>query len=241
MSNPYNTLNFVQTVVGGKSKEITQTLNFVETFDLKGIFIRVVNDDLDIGHAFTGYSVSDCGTKQYLPFQGESTANTDLLDDDLPYVQSPNLSDRFLLYYPARGHRTINIALRAPELDNRDRNAYTRVTRETRGGTMFLYRDPTWPKVRTLVFTFIGLSKQNIDDIQSMFQTTLGQEIGITDWEGRQWAGVITNPDEPATENSKGNWAISFSLEGDLLDGQYPGADDGSSLNLTQTVTATIV
>lgn len=240
MTNPYNTLNFVQTVVAGKTYWFSQTLNFVETLNVQGLFVRSVSDDLDIGHAFTGYVLSDCVTKQYSPFQGESTVTTDVLDDDLPYTQSPNLSDRFLLYYPARGHRTVNIALRAPELDNRDRNAYTRVIRETRGGTMHLYRDPNWPKVRTIVMTFIGLSKQNIDDIQSLFQSTLGQEIGMTDWEGRQWAGVVTNPEEPATENSKGNWSISFSLEGDLLDGQYPGADDGSSLNLTQTVSVTI-
>lgn len=240
MTNPYNTLNFVQTVAAGKTYWFSHTLNFVETLNVQGVFTRTISDDLGIGHAFTGYILSDCVTKQYSPFQGASTVTTDVLDDDLPYTQSPNLSDRFLLYYPARGHRTINVVLRAPELDNRDRNAYTRVIRETRGGTMHLYRDPNWPKVRTIVMTFIGLSKQNIDDIQSLFQNTLGQEVGITDWEGRQWAGVIVNPEEPATENSKGNWSISFSLEGNLLDGQYPGADDGSSLNLTQTVTAVI-
>ncbi len=243
MTNVLSELAFVQTVTWGKSKVISQNLNLSESWSVTGIYMRPVAQDLGVGHAFTGYIDSPCATKRYATFQGESTVTgaVDPIASELPYTQIANMTDRFLLYHPARGPRTTNIVLRAPEVDNRDRNAYTRVSRETRGGTLYVYRDPSWPKVRTLVVTIIGLSKANVDSVQAMLQDTLGKEVGITDWEGRMWAGVITNPNDPAVENSRGNWAISLVMEGELLDGQYPGVDDSSALNISDSVSYTLI
>lgn len=241
MTNPYSELAFVQTVVCGKAKWVSQNIALTDSVSVTGIFMRPVSDDLGIGHAFTWYSDSPCVTKQYSPFEGETTVPDAVAapEDSLVPPQVTG-GDRFLLYYPARGTRSSTVVLRAPELDNRDRNAYTRVTRETRGGTVKMYADPTWPKMRTMIVTIIGLLKTEIDSLQTFLYSTLGQEIGITDWEGRQWAGVITNPEEPATQDGKDRWTVILEFDGEVLVGQFPGAD-GNALTFTDTVGYVIV
>lgn len=237
------TLNFVQTVGFGKSKSISQTMNLTDTMTVTGIFMRSVSDDLGIGHALTWVEDTPCNRKSYTPFMGENTIPGAVTPPsvELPVVQSNPTSDRFLLYTPARGGRTTTVSLRAPEMDNRDRNAYTRVTRETRGGKLYVFADPDWPKIRTMVVTIIGLLKTDVEALQTFFQDTLGQEIGVTDWEGRQWAGVITNPDEPATQDGVDRWTVTFSLEGELLEGYHPGTGNDSALNLTDSATYVVV
>ena len=36
----------------------------------------------------------------------------------------------------------------------------------------------------------------------------------MTDWEGRNWTGVVMNPDSPIIEDSRGRFAASFQFEG---------------------------
>jgi hypothetical protein len=243
MSDVDGVLSFVQTVTVGKSKTTSSTLNLNHAVVVTGVFMRSVVDDLGIGHAFTWVEDSPCNRKSYSPFYGENTIPGAVLPPSasLPIVQGNPVSDRFLLYTPARGARTTTVTLRAPELDNRDRNAYTRVARETRGGKLYVYADPNWPKVRTMVVTVIGLLKTDVESYQAFLQSTLGQEIGVTDWEGRQWAGVIVNPDEPITQDGKDMWTITFSLEGELLEGYHPGTGNDSALALTDSATYTVV
>jgi hypothetical protein len=91
----------------------------------------------------------------------------------------------------------------------------------------------------------VGLTETQIDELQTFLQATVGQEIGITDWEGRLWSGVIVDPDEVATQDSKGErgWTVSFQFEGEMLTTEQPGNDDGDgmSMNLTHSATAVIV
>jgi hypothetical protein len=256
-----HTLNFVsESPIGG----ITSTLNLsdsatyafsltaanlmtlVDVMSVEGIWIRNVSQVLGIGHSLTWYEDTPCGRKQYTPFQGETTV-PDAPAQPANVLQDPqgSISDRFALYQPALGSRTSEVILRAPEMDNRDRNAYNRVNRETRGGKLVVFADPIWPKVRTLAVTMVGLTETQIDELQTFLQATVGQEIGITDWEGRLWSGVIVDPDEVATQDSKGErgWTVSFQFEGEMLTTEQPGNDDGDgmSMNLTHSATAVIV
>jgi len=242
MSGTDDNLNFVQVVTVGKSKAVSSTLNLNDAVAVTGVFMRSVADDLGIGHAFTWVEDTPCNRKSYAPFYGENTIPGAVTPPavELPISQG-NLLDRFLLYTPARGSRSTTVTLRAPEMDNRDRNAYTRVARETQGGKLYVFADPIWPKVRTMVVTIIGLLKTDVEALQAFFQATLGQEIGMTDWEGRQWAGVITNPDERATQDGKDRWTATFEMEGELLEGYHPGTGNDSGLNLTDSATYEVV
>jgi hypothetical protein len=236
---------FVQTVTWGFSLTATSTLNVTDALVVTANFIRLVEQDLGIGHALTWYEDTPCGRKQYTPFQGENTITTDVTPPPVQ-LQDPQGStlDRFVLYQPAIGAHTSEVTLRAPELDNRDRNAYSRISRETRGGELVVYADPTWPKVRTLAITMIGLLESQVDELHTFLQNTIGQNIGLTDWEGRRWQGFITNPNEVATQDGKARWTVSLEFEGEMMIDTYePGeaGGDGRALNLSQSVTAVIV
>lgn len=243
MTGVWDVLVFTQTAVGGKLKALAQALEFEEALVVQGNFVRLVEDTLGIGHALTYMNVMPCTKKAYSPFVGENTipGATAPPSTTLPISQADPDVSRFLLYTPARGPRSTTVSLRAPEMDNRDRNAYSRVSRETRGGSLVIFADPNWPKVRTMAATIVGLELADVNAYQTFLLSTLGQEIGITDWEGREWAGVITNPNDQVTQDGRDRWTISFTFEGELLEGYSPGSDQASGLNLTQTATCTVV
>jgi hypothetical protein len=107
-----------------------------------------------------------------------------------------------------------------------------------------VFVDPTWPRIRTLAVTIIGLTETKVNEFQTFIQSTVGQVIGLTDWEGRLWSGFITNPNEQATQDGKKRWTVTFEFEGQMLDVQQAGEEgdgNGMAMNLSHSVTAVIV
>jgi hypothetical protein len=238
------TINLTQLATFAFSHTVVSTLNLVDSHVLQATFVRSVNQDSGIGHALTWLEDTPCNRKQYSPFQGENTIVSELVPpkDNLQDPQG-NTSARLSLQTPYLGIPTSQVYLRAPEMDNRDRNAYTRVNSETRGGELIVYSDPTWPKIRTLAVTVVGLTETQVNELQTFMNSTLGQEVGLTDWEGRLWKGYITNPNEAATQDGPQRWTVTFEFEGEMVDSELPGEDDGrgSVLNITQSVVGVIV
>jgi hypothetical protein len=122
----------------------------------------------------------------------------------------------FQLVYPSMGAVTDSVALKTPNLGNKDRLSFNRVLRETRGGTLIVYADPIWPKVQTLVLTFSGLLRVEAHELLAFVDAYLGQEVGLIDWEHRYWRGVITTPDDPVIEDKFDSFTANFSFEGEL-------------------------
>ena len=235
-------LVFVQTVVVAFSKTVANTMSLTDQVAVQIIYRRTFVHSDFIGHSLSWYEDTPCSKKQYTPFQGESTFASDVLPPNANLQDPQGDTGNFSLYQPYLGVPTKKVTLRNPELDNRDRNAYTRVNRETRGGKVVVYADSTWPQIRTLIVTIVGLTETEVDDMQTFMLATVGQEIGITDWEGRLWKGFITNPNDPATQDGRARWAVSFEFEGEMLEVEQPGNDDGQgmAMNLTHSVTAVI-
>jgi hypothetical protein len=120
------------------------------------------------------------------------------------------------LVYPAAPPYTDWLTLRSPDLGNKDRLQFNRVSRETRGGTLIVFADPLWPKVQAQVLTFSGLNETEARGLLDFMTTHLGLEIGYVDWEQRYWTGVITNTTEPMTQDGRGMYTASFEFEGEL-------------------------
>ena len=231
MSFINDVIAFVQTAVGGKSPGAqTHTIAFVQTVLQGGTFRRTISQDLGIGHALTYFDDTACNRKSYTPFMGEGAtgAPPESLTDP-QFDTSPGDADRFLLYWPARGARDTTVSIRAPQFSNRDRNAYTRVNRETRGGRLVVFADPNWPQIRTMAVTVTGLLKTEVDAVKALFYAKLGQIIGLTDWYGHEWEGIILDPEEPAVQDSKEKWTITFKFEGQIIEGFSPGHNLGVS------------
>lgn len=237
-------LGLTDSVLYAFSDGIVQEITLDHELDRTMIYVRTITHADFIGHALTWYEDTPCGRKQYTPFQGESTIPGRLFtapSDDLQDPQGD--TGNFSIYTPYLGVKTDEVVLRNPELDNRDRSAFTRVNQESRGGKLIVYSDPQWPKVRTLAVTIVGLLESKVDEFQDFMLATLGQEIGLTDWEGRLWKGFITNPNEEATQDGRGRWTVTFEFEGEMLEVEQPGNDNGGgmALNITQSVMAVIV
>jgi hypothetical protein len=236
ITNPVHTLNFVQTVAYAKSIGVEVShLTLTDNIVLNGDWVRTIVQDSGLGHAMTYFLDSPCANKSFHPFIGENTASSKAQSTELPDTQIEFADRKFLLYYPGTDERVSTVQLRTPELDNRDRLAFTRLNQETRGGYLIVYSDPNWPKITTLIFTFIALKKSEIDELQTFFENYLGLEVGITDWEGREWLGIITDPDQPASEDGRGQWTISFTFEGARLE------EEPAQLALTDQLTFNMI
>lgn len=243
---PFSTLGITDSLESGKAKPVDESdLNLSHTVAMSNDFVRVAAHTNFIGHALTYYVESPCSTKQYTPFVGENTIPGSIAPPETtaPIVQADPTTTRFQLSYPALATPTDTIVLRAPELDNIDRLAFTRIARETRGGKLSVFADPAWPKTETVIATFVGLTKTEVDTLQAFFVAHLGEEVGMQDWEGREWVGVVTTPNESATNDGGRNtcggkgWTITFEFEGVLVEGNAPN----NLMTFVQTVNTVVV
>ena len=126
-------------------------------------------------------------------------------------------SPSFQLVYPATGPVTDSVTLRAPNFGNKDRLSFNRILRETRGGTLIVFADPIWPKIQTLVLTFSGLRSVQAQQLLAFLDAHLGEEIGLLDWEGRYWKGVVTTPTDPVVQDGRDSFSASLEFEGELV------------------------
>jgi hypothetical protein len=217
-----STLNFSQTVHHGKSKGVHHVLGLSQTVATAGTFNRPVSQWLGIEQACT-YIVEGANRldRRYNPLVGDGPASPTppptSLDPPLEGIVDP-----FRLVYPSTGAVTDSCVLRAPNLGNRDRLAFNRINRETRGGTLVVFADPNWPKTQTLVLSFSALTKAEGQDLLQFLSDHLGQEIGIIDWEKRYWRGIVTTTTDPVVEDSRGSFSAQFEFEGELDPGWTP-------------------
>jgi hypothetical protein len=236
---PASTMNLVQSLTWGKTMGLAPTeLDLNQTVNLTSVLTRSLTHTSVVGHALT-YSIDTaCGKKQYTPYIGESTIPGTPTPPALsePLIQNDPATTRFKLVYPALAATTDSVELRAPELDNIDRLAFNRISRETRGGKLTVFTDPIWPKVQTIITTFVGLTKTEVDTLLAFFITHIGEEIGMQDWEGREWVGVITTPNEAAVQDGKERWTITYEFEGVLVDSYIPS----DKMNLVDSVSMTV-
>jgi len=169
-----------------------------------------VVDTLTLGQSVGFWLVQASVLQRYTPFIGDGAP-----DSPTPPPAScpvPNATGTTRLCYPV-SHPTDFLTLRSPEFGNKDRLQMNRISRETRGGTLIVYADPMWPKLETLVLTFRGLSRTQVQDYLTFVNDHLGMEVGFVDWEGFYWKGVIMNPEEPTVQDGKEIFTISFEFE----------------------------
>jgi len=211
-NNVKHTLTFSQTILGGKSRAVVSHLDLAQTYHVQGTFHRAVTDDLGLVHS-GAYErlVGGCQTKQYQPQLGFTTDTS----VDIPPADAPVLSDALLtLSYPFVSP-TVTVVLRNPEFNNKDSLNFNRINRTTRGGTLVVYADPSWPKTQKLNVELRSLGSLQADTLLDFFDQSLGKEIRLLDHEGRQWRGIITNPDSPVANPGRGDYSASFEFEGE--------------------------
>ena len=170
---------------------------------------------LVLGQAVS-YSIALSGIReQYHPFVGTGADGSPTPPAVTVGTPAPGELP-FQLFYPATGTVTDSVTLRAPNLGNKDRLSFNRIVRETRGGTLIVFADPIWPKLETLVLSFSGLHNAQAQQLLTFLETHLGEEIGLLDWEGRCWQGVIMTPTNPVVQDARDSYSASLEFEGEL-------------------------
>lgn len=163
------------------------------------------------------YSIVSRGVlQQYHPFVGEGASGSPT-PPAVTIGPPEHVSLPFQLFYPAEGVVTDSVTLRAPNLGNKDRLSFNRILRETRGGTLIVFADPIWPKIQTLVLTFSGLRSIQAQQLLAFLDRHLGDEVGLLDWEGRAWKGIIATPTDPVVQDSRDSFSASLEFEGELV------------------------
>ena len=198
-------IDFSTLAIGNMVRNLTAT----SVLDLKqSITYAQIRDGIPIA------SWAPCKVTQvYAPFGGNGAIR----------AKAPNLSKRtdVQFYYPATNPCSAQylMTLRTPNFGDRDRNKYNRINRESRGGSLVVFRDPKWPKQRTLLLDFSGILDSEVDNILSFFQNTLGLPIGFRDWQNRVWRGIITNPNSPVIFSKRNNNDLAIEL--DVMDDSF--------------------
>ena len=193
-----STLDLSQTASGviGKTASNTLTLTDEATYG----FVRnlALESELELTSAFTFVSV-DAEVCTFDPMIGSGTS-----DDPQPniLINEPTFTHQstITLFYPWT-NPTTTVELRAPELGNKNRLEFQRINRKTRGGTLIVWADNQWPKNETMTLDIRGLSETKAQELLTFITASLGQEIGITDWEGQTLRVVHMNPESPITRN----------------------------------------
>lgn len=205
-------LGLLQQIVVGKGPMASDVLNLQQTATRNAILNRTIAQPLGIIQSLTYYVIRPCTYQQYTPFVG-ATGDTDYPP---PTQIVPTLGTATLtLTYPYVGP-TQTLVLRNPAFQDRDRLSFSRINRETRGGTLILFSDPKWPKTQTLVLQVDGLKQSQVAELLTFLEDSLGQEIGLLDWEGRSWRGIIVNPDTPITHVSRQDRSVELQFQGEL-------------------------
>lgn len=213
-----STLALTQSAVAGVNRPLESELNIVQAVSKAGsIWQRSVSSALSLTSAGNSYNPNDkCAIRRGTR-------------------RGPTPNKMQLTLRSMDGSKSVT--LRNPEQDNIRRVSFERIVRETRGGELTVFSDPSWPTIQSLLFTVVSTKAATIESLIQFIQDTLGEEIILTDWLGEQFVGVVIRPDEPFVEDREGYWTFGFEFEG------YKSASHITvqNLNLTSTASAVVV
>ncbi len=220
-----STLSLSQSLTGLIATRSDTELEVDQTASITKTTLRSLDSELQLLSAFT-YTKTGVSTCGYNPTFGTGT--------DLPkrLVNTPVLTkqDTIALWWPFESP-TNTLTLRCPDFGNRNRVEFQRINRRSIGGTLLIWADQQWPKNENINITIKALTESQGQEALDFIYTSIGQEIGFTDWEGNTWKAVLMNPDTAISRLRTNNIQLDLQLE--LTWSAYSGLGT-STLNLTQ-------
>jgi hypothetical protein len=110
-----------------------------------------------------------------------------------------------------------DIRLPRPEYGNGKRLDFTRINRRSRGGDLIVYRDPQWPKTKTLTLTFAWLTEAQKQALLSFLHQFLATPVQYHDHYGDVWEGIIMTPAANIVQESLNNLTVTLDFQGEIL------------------------
>lgn len=176
------------------------------------ILIRPLSagNTLVLGQGATYFLVHNCTENLYTPFVGSSTTGPTPPPSSLPTTSG---TTGLRLQYPSSGPVTDEMILKGPNLGNGQRIVKSRISRESRGGSLIVYSDPIWPKFDTLVISISALNESQKADLLDFVEAHIGEEVKLIDNENRAWTGLVI-PNDMFTQDGHCSYTASFEFEG---------------------------
>lgn len=200
-----NTILFSQTAFPIFPRECVDIFGFVDTADLTDS-----NYERDTTQTFVqqhlSYTINNgpCVQKNYRPFVGSSAASGyDEMEVTPPTLVSQTLTLQYP-YPPLIGGGNTIFEFKNPTFGNNDRLQFTVIDRTTRGGDRIIYGDPKWAKAQVFEYEIVNVKRSVMEEFVTFVNLSLGKDIGLTDWFGQQFAGVIIAPESPILETVSG-------------------------------------
>lgn len=178
-------------------KTITNKLNLTQIIKPNLISPKLISQNLTLNQFVlcVNNKFQTCG---YNPISS-------VLPDAPTLVKSPTV------HY---GFNDLVLTLKAPAIGDTEEIKYQNLVRDTLGGTLTGFRFSNWIKTKTLSYTFNNLNYDEIVGIQSFLKSSLGQQVTLSDYWGRSWLGVITNPESAYQEVSRSTRTITIKFQG---------------------------
>ena len=205
---PTHYLRLQQLVVVDTVQGVEGVLELEQEALVAGVLVKVAVSTLSLQDVCSYTVVNFC---DYTPGIGAGS-----FDIAPPTHISPTLLRRSttVLTWPYSAP-TFTLELRNPNLDNVEQFNFQRINRRTLGGQLDLYRDEDWPKNKKLIYSFSALSTLQREGLFVFLIKSLGQEVGILDFESRQWRGLILTPSSQVSQPREHN--VSLEFEGELV------------------------
>lgn len=113
----------------------------------------------------------------------------------------------------------LSVILRSPIFNNTQSIHQTRIQRESISGKLIIYRDQQWPQTETFHWSFEALTETQRDDFLDFIYSTLGLQVTVSDYEGRDWLGIISNPEVETSQVSRGcGYTVNLEFEGEIIE-----------------------
>ena len=207
-----NNLGFTQVLVGAQVEDLYQYMGLNDSVTSIGTdFTRASAQSCIKQHLTYTISGSPCPEKEYTPFIGESgDSSYGSVSTTPPTLTTGTLT----LTYP-KVTPTLTLVLKNPVMGNTDNLTFRVINRRTRGGDQILFGDPKWSKTQIQAMTIDNVCSTDLDNLVSFINSSLGKEIGLLDWEGRNWTGVIIAPQTEITKKASG-FSVTLEFQGDL-------------------------
>lgn len=104
------------------------------------------------------------------------------------------------------------LTLPSPDYGDSVRIDTNAVIRQNRHGTAIVYKDSDWPTIYTRTFEFKTLTADDISNLKTFLDDTIGLETTLVDYDDTTWVGYFVTSD-PEIITLKDNCSYDVRLE----------------------------
>ena len=197
-------------------KPVADTLVLGDLAQVSAVHNLSASDEIVLEQSVAFVDASKLLEWLYHPFIGAGASGLTPPPANLPYTPVTGVAAGTLIYPPTPPYSDW-LTLRSPDLGNKDRLQFNRVSRgiprrhagRVRGSHVAQGPDASADLQRSQ-----GTGGPFLLDFMAAH---LGLEVGYVDWEQRLWTGIITNPTEAMVQDGIGMFTVGFEFEGELV------------------------